>query len=68
MVPIAYEQNHKFPALTLLGNLNEVPERIAMVRGLAVDVTFRRRLVVFQHATGIEPPKENERFRLPSEC
>ena len=62
----AYEDALKFPVLTTLGNLNVVPAVVAMVRSFAADVTWRRRLVAFQQATGIDPPKANERFVLPS--
>ena len=63
-IPRAYEIAHGFPTLTLLGNLNIVPENAAMVRALATSLTFRRRLVVFQQATGVEPPLSVERFRV----
>ena len=66
LIPAAYERQNGFPTLTILGNLNKVPEIAAMVRRLAVSLTYRRRLVIFQQATGIVPPAEVERFHLPS--
>ena len=63
-IPGAYEAAHGFPTLTLLGNLNIVPEIATMVRLLATSLTFRRRLVVFQQATGVDPPLCVERFHV----
>jgi len=63
-IPGAYEIAHGFPTLTLLGNLNIVPEIATMVRLLATSLTFRRRLVVFQQATGVDPPLSVERFHV----
>ena len=42
----------------------DVPELKLMVKCFAASLTFRRRLVIFQQATGVEPPAENARFRL----
>ena len=61
----AFEEQLRFPVLTRLGNLNRVPELEAAVHEAANDMTWRRRLVPFQQAMGVEPPDEFYRFDVP---
>ena len=62
LVSSAFEESLDAPLLTLLGNLNCVPELLSSVRCAAADLTLRRRLVVFQQATGAPPPPAFERY------
>ena len=57
----AYEHMLGFPVLTRVGNLNNVPRVICAMWEAASNLTYRRRLVVFQQATGIAPPSLYER-------
>jgi hypothetical protein len=62
----AYERMLGFPVLTRVGNLNNVPAVICAMWEAASNLTYRRRLVVFQQATGIGPPSLHERHECPS--
>ena len=57
-----WEASQCFPVLTLLGNLNEVPELMNFVADAVKDATLRRRLCAFQRVTDTPPPMENEKF------
>ena len=66
LVPAAFETMLGAPLLTVAGNLNAVPHLYETIgRESAADLTLRRRLVIFQQATGAAPPAENARFKLP---
>ena len=54
----------EFPVMTLLGNMNVVPELMDFVQLAASDATLRRRLIPFQEETGALPPRPDERFVL----
>ena len=63
-VPGAFEAALSVPLLTLEGNLNCVPELAAAAARAAADLTLRRRLCVFQQATGAPPPSAFECFTI----
>lgn len=66
LVPDAFETMLDAPLLTVAGNLNAVPHLYETIgREAVADLTLRRRLVIFQQATGAAPPAENARFKLP---
>lgn len=61
----AFEAAMGLPLLTVAGNLNCVPELIAIVsREVIADFTLRRRLVLYQDATGEPPPSMWDRYLL----
>ena len=59
---IAFHEEMRFPVMTSLGNLNVTPDVVDTFLRAAADLTWRRRLIPFQVATGVPAPSPYARY------